>query len=88
MMNGGIGYPVYDLTSSALNRSAKRWRPYETNRHRVGTMNWGDNFGLISIDWERQDPQINLQVRDEAGDVTIGRKIFLSTLQPGTIPYP
>ncbi len=85
MMDGGVGYPLYDLTSSALNRSAQRWRPYETNRHRVGTMNWGDNFGLISIDWERQDPQISLQIRDVDGDITLQRKIYLSTLQPGVI---
>ena len=85
MMDGGVGYPVYDLTSSALNRSAKGWRRYETNRHRVGTMNWGDNFGMITIDWERQDPQLRLQIRDVDGDVTIQRKVFLSTLQPGVI---
>lgn len=85
MMDGGVGYPMYDLTSSSLNRSSKKWRPYEANRHRVATMNWGDNFGLIEIDWNRADPQIGLQVRDWEGDVTIQRKIYLSTLQPGVI---
>jgi alkaline phosphatase D len=82
MMDGGVGYPIYDLTSSALNRSSKRWRRYEVNRHRVGTMNWGDNFGLIEIDWKRPDPRISLQIRDDEGDVNIQRKIYLSTLQP------
>lgn len=74
-------YPLYDLTASALNRSAKKWRPYETNRHRVGTLNWGDNFGVIVIDWARPDPRIHLQVRDADGDIAIGRKVNLSTLQ-------
>jgi len=85
MMDGGVGYPLYDLTSSALNRSSQRWRAYEVNRHRVGTMNWGDNFGLIVIDWNRSDPRISLQIRDEEGEITIQRKIYLSTLQPGVI---
>jgi alkaline phosphatase D len=85
MMDGGVGYPLYDLTSSGLNAGSKSWRRYEVNRHRVGTMNWGDNFGMIEIDWEREDPQIRLQVRDVDGDIAIQRKIHLSTLRPGTI---
>jgi alkaline phosphatase D len=85
MMDGGVGYPLYDLTSSGLNAGAKNWRSYEVNRYRVGTMNWGDNFGLIEIDWERTDPLIRLQVRDGEGDIAIQRKINLSTIRPGTI---
>lgn len=85
MTDGGVGYPLYDLTSSALNKSSQSWRPYETNRHRVGTMNWGDNFGLITFDWKGADPRISLQVRDAEGDITIQRKIRLSTLRPGVV---
>jgi alkaline phosphatase D len=85
MMDGGVGYPLYDLTSSALNRSTYNWRRYESNRHRVGTMNWGDNFGMVTIDWNKPDPLISLQVLDDEGDVNIQRKIRLSTLQPGVI---
>ena len=82
MMDGGVGYPLYDVTASALNRSSKGWRPYEANRHRVGTMNWGDNFGLIEIDWDHPRKRIRLQIRDEDGDLAIQRKIYLSTIQP------
>lgn len=85
MMDGGVGYPIYDVTASALNRSSKRWRTYEVNRHRVGTLNWGDNFGVLEVDWDRQDPQIRMQIRDADGDIAIQRKLFLSTLQPGII---
>jgi alkaline phosphatase D len=85
MTDGGVGYPLYDLTASALNKSSQRWRPYEVNRHRVGTMNWGDNFGLITIDWAAKDPRLSLQIRDVEGDITIQRKIPLGTLRPGTI---
>jgi hypothetical protein len=80
-MDGGAGYPFYDITSSGLNQASKSWRPLEVNRHRVGTMNWGDNFGLVTIDWERPDPEIALQIRDQKGDVFLGQKLNLSTLK-------
>jgi alkaline phosphatase D len=85
MMDGGAGYPLYDLTSSGLNSGGRGWRAYEANRRRVGTMNWGDNFGLVAVDWARADPLVSLQVRDADGDINIQRKIPLSTLRPGAI---
>ena len=85
MMDGGVGYPLYDLTASGMNNASLSWRRYETNRHRVGTMNWGNNFGMIRIDWNQPDPVIALQILDEDGEINIQRKIRLSTLQPGVI---
>ena len=81
MMDAQVGYPIYDLTSSGLNQAFRAWRPFETNRHRVATMNWGDNFGLITIDWSQPDPRIGLQIRDVDGDITIQQKIRLSNLR-------
>ncbi len=81
MIDAGIGYPLYDLTSSGLNQAARAWRPLEVNRHRVATMNWGDNFGVVAIDWDRPDPRISLQVRDIDGDIRIQQKISLSVLR-------
>lgn len=81
MMDAGVGYPIYDLTSSGLNQAARSWRPLEVNHHRVATMNWGDNFGVIAIDWDRCDPQISLQIRDVTGEITIQQKVDLSTLR-------
>jgi len=81
MMDGGAGYPLYDLTASGMNNASKVWRPYEVNRHRVGTMNWGNNFGMITIDWSPSDPVIALQIRDEDGQINIQRRIRLSTIQ-------
>ncbi len=80
MMDAGIGYPIYDLTSSGLNSASEFWRTYEVNRHRVATMNWGDNFGIIDIEWSTPDPEIRLQIRDVTGDINIQRKINLSTI--------
>jgi hypothetical protein len=44
-------------------------------------MPYGDNFGMVLIDWSGDDPRLTLQVRDEDGDVTCGVKVRLSTLK-------
>ena len=80
MMDGGAGYPLYDLTASGLNNASPKWRPYEANRHRVATMNEGDNFGLVEIDWQSSDPIVSLQIRDLSGEATLRTRVRLSTL--------
>jgi alkaline phosphatase D len=85
MMDAGIGYPLYDLTSSGLNQANKKWRKHEKNSRRVATMNFGNHFGLVSIAWGKKDPLIALQLRDEDGDIIIQQKVALSLLQPGAI---
>lgn len=85
MMPKAVGYPLYDLTSSGLTEANKRFRAHEVNQHRVATMNWGNNFGFITIDWYASDPVIRLQIRDEAGEVTIQQKVLLSTIHPGRV---
>ncbi len=81
-----VGYPLYDLTSSGLNQAQKSWRPLEVNRHRVATMNFGQNFGAIAINWESKPPVVSLQIRDEAGDIMIQQKLPLMTLRPKAKP--
>jgi alkaline phosphatase D len=81
--DGGAGYPLFDLTSSGLNVARIRNMPHEPNRHRVATIQWTDNFGLVEIHWNRPDPAIALQIRGSAGEVVFQRKLALSLLQPG-----
>ena len=81
MMDGDVGYPLFDLTSSGLNQGNRRWRALEKNRHRVATMNLGDNYGMVRIDWDKKDPVVSLEIHDDEGDVTIRRKVPLSRLQ-------
>ncbi|HYV35364.1 MAG TPA: alkaline phosphatase D family protein [Gemmataceae bacterium] len=83
-MDAGLGYPLFDLTSSGLTEGyTKGWRKPEVNKNRVATMTHGNNFGMVLVDWERKDPQVSLQIRDEAGDIAIQEKISLSWLQAG-----
>ncbi|MCE9529933.1 MAG: alkaline phosphatase family protein [Planctomycetes bacterium] len=83
MMERAVDYPLYDLTASGFNQADKKWRPLEKNRHRVATMGHGDNFGVVTIDWNATDPVIGLQIRDVDGDITIQQKLHLSDLQVG-----
>jgi alkaline phosphatase D len=77
-----IGYPLYDVTSSGFNQAAKSWRAPEKNSHRVASMPYGDNFGMVLIDWSGGEPRLTLQIRDDDGDTACGVKVELSTLKP------
>lgn len=77
-----VGYPLYDATSSGFNQGAKEYRDAEKNTKRVGGMPWGNNFGVVHIDWASKDPVISLQLRGEDGEVGAQAKVPLSRLQP------
>lgn len=80
-----VGYPLYDVTSSGLNQGAKAWRAPEKNSHRVAAMPYGDNFGMVLIDWSTDNPRLTLQLRDEDGDVMSAVKVRLATLKPSGV---
>ena len=75
------GYPLYDLTASSFNAPAA-WKN-ERNRHRVGSLYGGANFGLIEIDWGREgNPQLTLQIRREDGRPVLQDTVRLDALSP------
>jgi alkaline phosphatase D len=82
VMDGGVGYLLYDLTASGFNQASPEYRPPEKNRHRVATMSWGNHFGFVEIDWTKPDPLIRLQIRDEEGQIAFQHKVPLSALVP------
>lgn len=82
LMDAGLPYPLYDVTASGLTEAAQVFRKLEVNRHRVATMNWGNHFGFITIDWHRSPPLVSLQIRDGDGDVRLQQKLSLSLLNP------
>ncbi|MFO0876847.1 MAG: alkaline phosphatase D family protein [Gemmataceae bacterium] len=81
-MDAEVGYQLLDLTSSGLNQGNSKFRQLEPNRHRVATMDRGNNYGMVRIDWEREDPLLSLEIQDDDGDVIIRHKVNLSRLQP------
>ena len=85
----GIGYPLFDVTSSSLNvpsgnftKSKVRFAN-EINSYRVGLTYFDTNFGTVLIDWDQPDPVVRLQVREEQGGVVLQQRLKLSQLQSG-----
>ena len=83
----GIGYPLYEVTSSSLNAPSGNFTKAgvrfanEINSYRVGLTYFDTNFGFIDIDWSQPSPLIRLQVRDEKGGVLLQQRVQLSDLQ-------
>jgi alkaline phosphatase D len=76
-----IGYPLYDVTSSGLNRGGGG-SDDEPNRHRISAGNFRrNNFGKITIDWTLADPLISLQVLDDSGELALRYDVRLSHLR-------
>jgi alkaline phosphatase D len=84
----GVGYDLYDVTSSSLNapsgnktKAGTRFGN-EINTHAVGRTYFDVNFGSIHVDWDQPDPVVRAQVRDEKGDVVLQQRMPLSALKP------
>lgn len=84
----GIGYPLYDVTSSSLNTPSGNMTKAgvrfgnELNSYRVGLTYFDVNFGTVLVDWTVADPVVRLQVRDEKGGVVLQSRFKLSELRP------
>lgn len=76
-------YPLFDLTSSAMNQKWPKGKNLP-NPLRVGTVYPYPNYGSITIDWERDDPQIRLRIHDKEGASVLEHAVSLSQLQPGS----
>jgi alkaline phosphatase D len=77
----GVGYPLYEITSSGLNSGFAGYG--EHNRYRIGGGNFNaDNFGLIHIDWEAADPGLSFEIRNALGHAVISHRLALSELEP------
>lgn len=87
IMDGGVGYPLYDLTTGSLNKASKK-SSNEKNQYRVkNIVEPSESFGLITIDWGWiNPPQILMEIKGLNGDATIQRKIPLAILQRGVLP--
>ena len=78
--DGSPAYPLYDVTASGLNQNGFS---QEENRYRAQKMDpFGkSNFGLIEVDWSQEDPSIDLQIRNEDGNVVREAKTTLGQLK-------
>jgi len=66
-LEGILPYPLFDVTSSAMNQ---KQRPQEeTNPDRIGKRYFDENFGLLKINWTQAFPKVSIQIRDLSGKV-------------------
>lgn len=79
--SGAVGYPLFELTASGINQGSPKFRVVEPNRHRFAAMPWGNHFGVVRMDWEKPDPEIRLELRDDAGGIVVSSRFSLSNLQ-------
>lgn len=78
----GVPYPLYDLTSSSLNQIHKRGTPTENRYRAAGIETWHrENFGVIEVEWQKENPQVHLRVYDIEAGVRIEKTVAVSDLQ-------
>lgn len=81
-MDGPSGYPLYDLTSSALTENHPRGTP-TPNRYRALEKTYHEvNVGHVHVDWSAADPLITWRIVDVAGQNQLEHTLRLSGLQP------
>jgi alkaline phosphatase D len=91
-------YPLYDLTSSGLNKrrpptADDEERPTEPNRYRVGRIFRGHHFGVVEVDWNQPDPLVSLSIIDQQAERPILTTFPISSLtldpaRPAGLPDP
>jgi len=70
-------YPVYDATSSGL---SSKWDFATPNNNRIKGPVMENHFGLLTIDWNKPDPTITIEVRDVKDRKRIEHQIRLSEI--------
>jgi alkaline phosphatase D len=70
--------PLYEITSSGLNRHADAER--DPNHRRIGEAWSGENFGMIRVDPAGE--RVALEIRDVEGGVRAERDVPLAALRP------
>ncbi len=75
-------YRLYDLTSSSFNQLHARGTPTKNRYRHIDTTYHRENYGVIEIDWEAEDPRITMAIRDIEGETKIEKSVRLSELQP------
>ena len=72
-LEGVLPYPLFDITSSAMNQ---RQRPkFEKNIHRLGERYFEENYGMLKINWSTKGPKVHASIHDINGKPVLGYEI-------------
>ena len=74
-------YPIYDITASGITED---WHNVEPNRYRVQQAFRKNHFGMIEIDWKKEDPKVNMLILNVEGKSVIRHATTLNQLQLNT----
>lgn len=74
----GVPYPLWEVDSSGL---TENWEWVAPDTNRLGGYYVEDNYGLIRINWEKDDPEITMEMRAVDNDLVMQNTIRLSELQ-------
>ena len=74
-----LDYPLWEVTSSGL---TEEWKDVSPNKHRVGDFINKVNYGELLIDWQQDDPQVTLSLKEVDGKVFSRQEISLSSISP------
>jgi len=72
-----ISYPIYDITSSGITET---WEFATPNSNRIEGPVMENNFGLITIEWNSNDPKIKMEIWDYRNNQRIEHTISLSEI--------
>lgn len=71
-------YPIYDVTSSGL---SSKWHFATPNKNRIEGPVMENHFGLLTIDWTKKDPRIQMEIWDVSNNQRIEHTISLSEIK-------
>ena len=72
--HAALSYPLYEITSSGLTHSYSKVKR-ELNRYRLGKFFSQLNFGLIKLNWQLR--QVELEIRDRENTIRQAQLIKL-----------
>lgn len=70
-------YPIYDVTSSGITST---WLFAAPNDNRIEGPVMENHFGMLSIDWNKKDPEIKMEVWDVRDNQRIEHTVKLSEI--------
>ncbi len=70
-------YPIYDVTASGITSS---WHFATPNENRIEGPIMDNHFGLITVDWERRDPLIRMEIIDIRNNQRVEYSVPLSAI--------
>jgi alkaline phosphatase D len=81
-IDGPLGYPLYDITASAMTQTHPRGTPTPNQFRHLSKTYHDANVGRLHIDWTAADPALTFQILDVEGQTQMELPLTLSQLKP------